>query len=59
MKYLFLLLAWILFLVVMTALKASVVIKFLPYILAVTFFALVFSTYWTIFVDSPNKESEK
>lgn len=58
MKYLFLLFAWIIFLVVLTLFKVSVIIKFLPYILIVTFFALVFATYKTIRDDKTPKEKE-
>lgn len=59
MKYVFLLFAWIIFLVILTMLKVSVIIKFLPYILIVTFFALVFATYKTIHDDVKEKNLTK
>lgn len=59
MKYVFLLFAWIVFLVILTLFKVSVIIKFLPYILIVTFFALAFATYKTIHDDVKEKNLAK
>lgn len=59
MKYVFLLFAWMVFLVILTMLKVSVIIKFLPYILIVTFFALAFATYKTIRDDVEEKSFTK
>jgi len=59
MKYVFLLFVWIVFLVILTLFKVSVIIKFLPYILIVTFFALAFATYKTIHDDVKEKNLTK
>lgn len=52
MKYIALLMVWIVFLIILTLLKVSVVVKFLPYILIVTFFALVVASVRVITCDN-------
>jgi hypothetical protein len=59
MKYIALLMVWIVFLIILTLLKVSVVVKFLPYILIVTFFALVVASVRVITSDSDLKKEIK
>lgn len=56
MKYVVILLLWIVLLTLLTLLKISVVVKFLPYILIVTFGALIIATWNVIKEDVTLKE---
>jgi hypothetical protein len=58
MKYIALLMVWIVFLIILTLLKVSVVVKFLPYILIVTFFALVVASVKVITSDNNDLKKE-
>lgn len=49
MKYSICILIWVLFLVLLSFLRVVLVLKFLPYILMVTFFALVVGTFLIVF----------
>lgn len=56
MKYVIMLWVWMLFLAILFILKIGVVVKFMPYILIVTFIALIVATWKVVREDVTIKE---